>query len=462
MVEKQKRIVWSALSRTPGIVISLMLMLTVGAVLSYKALNTDPVISVPTPIIPMPNAYNYFVKAANSVVGGNKIGFAISKWDPTKQASGDERLYNEMEKEALVQENLVAIQTLHTGFAYPFQAHPARSFTASYSEYEKERGLARLLSLQAQTQAAKGNWNGAMQSDLDSVQMGEMMPHGSTLIGKLVGIACEAIGRRPAWETVSHLNSLQAKTAARRLERISSFHVPFAETLQEGEWAEQASLLELMQKPDWSSKLTSLIEMSQEMQKPGWSGSLINPSEAGNGTWRHRLLALRVELTGKRTITRNYARYMDQSIANAKQPYAAHPPAPVRPSDPLSQIMPRYATVDLNDVKAETQNRLLLVPLALCAYQQDHGAYPEKLTALVPAYLSAVPTDPFALSGPLRYKLTGKTYVLYSVGPDGKDDGGKPIFDATQNPPAQNVSLDRRFMVNENSKGDIVAGVNNW
>ncbi|MGQ9649354.1 MAG: hypothetical protein ACUVXJ_04525 [Phycisphaerae bacterium] len=62
--------------------------------------------------------------------------------------------------------------------------------------------------------------------------------------------------------------------------------------------------------------------------------------------------------------------------------------------------------------------------LAVAAYRNDHGRFPESLDELVPRYLEAVPMDPFT-SQPLRYRLdTEEGYRLYSVGEDGKDDGG--------------------------------------
>jgi hypothetical protein len=42
---------------------------------------------------------------------------------------------------------------------------------------------------------------------------------------------------------------------------------------------------------------------------------------------------------------------------------------------------------------------------------------------LVPKFLPAIPTDPFD-GHSLRYKKLAKGYVVYSVGEDGKDDGG--------------------------------------
>lgn len=73
----------------------------------------------------------------------------------------------------------------------------------------------------------------------------------------------------------------------------------------------------------------------------------------------------------------------------------------------------------------------------------------------MPEYLSAIPQDPFAEDAPLRYRIEGDRYVLYSIGPDGMDDGGTAIFDpdATFAPRAQ-------YRVRANSKGDIVTGVN--
>ena len=46
-------------------------------------------------------------------------------------------------------------------------------------------------------------------------------------------------------------------------------------------------------------------------------------------------------------------------------------------------------------------------------------------TRLSPACCKTVPTDPFD-GKPLRYKKHGSSYIVYSVGSDGQDDGGVP------------------------------------
>lgn len=353
--------------------------------------------------------------------------------------------YTFAQKEALVNENLGAIQMLHLGFRYPFQEPPVRSFSTMLPQYQKMRGLARVLALQAQIEAVKGDWNGAMTSDMDAIQIGETMPRGGPLIGMLVGVACQAIGRRPAWQVVDHLNASQARTAAHRLEQIRSAHVLYAETLQEQKWVGQAGLLELMQRRDWPSDV----------------GTYIVSDDFGQSDWQKQVAFQRIRLTGKRTIMANYMRYMNQLIADAKQPYATHPADPPTPSDLFNQLtFMDFSKVRVREVNANTENALLLVTLALRAYKLEHGAYPVTLSALAPQYLKAIPDDPFALSGPLHYKNIGSKYLLYSVGPDGKDDGGKPIFDRTKSAPTVPGAKDPRYWVQQDSQGDIVAGIN--
>ncbi|HLH56244.1 MAG TPA: hypothetical protein VKY92_21835 [Verrucomicrobiae bacterium] len=70
--------------------------------------------------------------------------------------------------------------------------------------------------------------------------------------------------------------------------------------------------------------------------------------------------------------------------------------------------------------------RLIMIEMALRCYQSDHHNMPANLDQLVPQYLSRVPPDPFN-EQPFRYKTTAGQWLVYSVGPDGADDGGKPI-----------------------------------
>jgi hypothetical protein len=61
---------------------------------------------------------------------------------------------------------------------------------------------------------------------------------------------------------------------------------------------------------------------------------------------------------------------------------------------------------------------------ALRLHKIEHGAYPEKLAALVPDVLPKLPVDPFS-GKDYVYRREGKGYIVYSVGQDGVDSGGK-------------------------------------
>ena len=65
--------------------------------------------------------------------------------------------------------------------------------------------------------------------------------------------------------------------------------------------------------------------------------------------------------------------------------------------------------------------------VAIERYRLANGnAVPEQLRDLVPAFLAAVPMDPFD-GNPLRYRRDDTGYSLYSIGEDMRDDGGTEI-----------------------------------
>ena len=75
-------------------------------------------------------------------------------------------------------------------------------------------------------------------------------------------------------------------------------------------------------------------------------------------------------------------------------------------------------------LRPRTYQRQLQMVLALRAYHEAKGAYPATLNELVPAFLPKISTDPFA-GKPMSFRREGDGYVLYSIGLNGKDDGGK-------------------------------------
>ncbi|HUE74797.1 MAG TPA: hypothetical protein VMP01_28270 [Pirellulaceae bacterium] len=110
-------------------------------------------------------------------------------------------------------------------------------------------------------------------------------------------------------------------------------------------------------------------------------------------TWRNRLVAVSIELATGR---------------------------------PQNVYWPNDAEMRTPDNRNRANHEGLRIQLALQLYRRQHGQWPERLADLTPDILKEVPPDPFspqAAELPV-YIRTGDSYLLYSRGIDGVDNGG--------------------------------------
>jgi hypothetical protein len=430
----------------------LIIMFGVG-VRCYTSPLPDP-ISIPSPAMPSPNARDTFTAAEILLKDGGLVDYAISP--PLKgpvpsgfsaaDPNSGYHTFTLAEKEQLIRENQPALDKMREGLREAYMSPPVRSFDTLIPYFAKDRAMARLIQLQEKVDIQRGDWNGAMTSCLDNIQLGTDLPHGSALIGMLVGIACDAIGRRPIHESdvIDHLTSAQAKAAANRLAQIVDNEVSLATVLQNQKWFMQASILQLFSKSTWRSDLISLAPANQ------------TPSESELPE------IIQIYTTSRRQYFQRYTDYMNAEVAYVKMPWPDQlsTPPPFKPHDVLSDvIVSDFKPVDFRFLSTVALDRLLELQLALRAYKLDKGSYPSRLNQLAPQYIPAVPMDPYSNNQELLYKSAGSTYILYSIGPDGVDDGGKPIDNTGYwvNMSGWNI---HNPTLNPDAKGDIVAGVN--
>ncbi len=102
-------------------------------------------------------------------------------------------------------------------------------------------------------------------------------------------------------------------------------------------------------------------------------------------------------------------------------------------SERLAYLVLRMVRPTLNKFlnsndRREQKFQNLRVAMALAAYRADHGKYPETLAALQPKYLPTIPLDLFS-GEPLIYEPDDNGYLLYSVGVNGEDEGGRSYDD---------------------------------
>jgi len=95
-------------------------------------------------------------------------------------------------------------------------------------------------------------------------------------------------------------------------------------------------------------------------------------------------------------------------------------------------LLPAVSSVIRAEDRAAAETTLRDVALALAAYRADHGEYPGRLADLKPKYRADL-NDPFS-DGELIYRTAADGFLLYSVGPNGKDDGGRNRSDYSGDP----------------------------
>jgi hypothetical protein len=91
-----------------------------------------------------------------------------------------------------------------------------------------------------------------------------------------------------------------------------------------------------------------------------------------------------------------------------------------------------YAWTKDGALNLTSRMRILIVELGVRAFRQKHGRLPTNLEELVPAFLPGIPQDPYG-AGAIKYRVTDDGYVIYSVGYDADDDGGRKVQNPSSN-----------------------------
>ncbi len=384
-----------------------------------RSLNVMPELEIPNPDMPSPNAYDTLIEAAAAIPDDRRL----------LHITGDE-VPDPAEVRSVLQENEDALRIVREGLRQEYRNPLVRSFYASRDPVYDIDGLVQLLVLEGKANVYDGDMPGAMDAYLDAIQLALDLQRGGSLLHHMVGEINQRIARYALWDTIRGLDAETARQAAGRLEGLMEGRVPFHELVQEEKWATLASYLDLFEDPDWHDFVMQDVASVKGLDSVHLKARLI--------------------LTSNRKALRDCAEFFDEWLEAAKHPYASRTSLPEPPTDPLSERVLKYVRIEhraFSYTRSEVQNGLLLTTLALRAFRIDEGLYPDSLYDLVPRYLARIPSDPFGISGPLRYKLNGDEYVLYSVGPDGVDDGGRP------------TGRPGRIVVVEGETGDIVAGI---
>jgi hypothetical protein len=91
----------------------------------------------------------------------------------------------------------------------------------------------------------------------------------------------------------------------------------------------------------------------------------------------------------------------------------------------IENIAPAIAQSTAIEYLSRAEIQALITTLSILRYNSDKNGYPETLSQLIMAgYLKELPKDPFS-DKPLVYKQAEQGFILYSLGGDFDDDGGR-------------------------------------
>ncbi|HEV3440712.1 MAG TPA: hypothetical protein VG122_25375 [Gemmata sp.] len=305
------------------------------------------------------------------------------------------------------------------------------------------RQLASALVGRAMLRMGEDDIDAAWQDILACHRLGRLVGRGGSLIESLVGMSIEKIACQADLVFLDKINpdAKRIEACVRDLKGLP----PPAEPADKVELCDRFTMLEhimLIDKqgmwhlnPDGDDKTPNVFG---ELVLNGidWDSAL----ESINQRHDRMAAAMREKDRGER------ARKMDQIVVDIRtlKPKAADPGRlaemlrdGMEPKKAKGQVIgdilitlmfpAAHLVQDGFDKTTQTFDNVI-VAFALARYQRDNGKFPEKLGALAPKYLPQAPRDLFSGKAPI-YRATGDGYLLYSVGVNGIDDGGRGTDD---------------------------------
>jgi hypothetical protein len=287
----------------------------------------------------------------------------------------------------------------------------SRDFISTLLPYTQEaRMYGTLFEYDALLRAQDGDVEGALTSCRGILNCGRSIGDEPTLISMLVRLALNALGTKKVERTLAQGEPSEAALARMQREIEAAAEEPLLLIGARGERAMMDGAMQAIQSGDLDPRFLF-----------GLAG--------GRGS--HGLFAL-FQIPGLvKNIRAALLKHNNRFVEIAKLPVEqqAGPLKELEASQRELPVLARQLTAAVTKVatafhRGRANLRCAVVMLAVERYRQANNRWPETLTDLFPTYFPKIPIDPFD-GKPLRYRRVEDGVVVYSVGPDGKDDGGK-------------------------------------
>lgn len=281
----------------------------------------------------------------------------------------------------ILKEQSEALTLVHRALGEEFSPPRRDIYTVNdYSDknpFEIYYSLGNLLQLSSWGQADAGNLNGAIDEAINAVALGTKLEKGMQWRGWSASQGVRYQGLQALERLIPRLDKTQAQRAASKLEALEKKRAPLSEMFQATRWA----AYETFRTRSWERCMSDM-----------------RISFGPRST-------LALKATPKSWIVAEHLRYLEALEQRARQPYRPkEKPAPV-PLDAFNQYMGNYLP------EAFREDRFSRTGAALMIARLRRKADPT----------AKLPEDPFLPGQALKVRTDG---LIYSVGPDGIDNGG--------------------------------------
>ena len=317
-------------------------------------------------------------------------------------------------------------------------ARPTCRFIRDYSrpsvdmllpEIQFFRNAARILSVSARHQVSLGAIPAALRDVISIMNISRHASSEPILISGLVGLAIDSIAIDTLIDVLPFIDA--DNLALLKRDEIHNF-LSTPPSLAKNIYGEEAfglyvfSIFGTGGFDQWQlGQLASFI--MDDLDVPDsivQQDTFFNPALAA-----YRIFLFPQDLTAYQQTMHTY-----QRVAESSNSYAAKQTTLKRIEDDFSSGRPKgFVTALLtpaigkaieNVEKARMRHTTALVAIAATEFRITHDSLPEKADVLVPKLLPVLPKDVFVDKSRLRYSVKNDGIAIYSVGPNGKDDGG--------------------------------------
>lgn len=319
------------------------------------------------------------------------------------------------------------------------------SFDMLLPEMQPLRLAGRFLALAARRAAAEGQVEEALA---DTVRIHKIGRHAATepiIVAQLVGTALDAV----ALDTLAEVLPALGPTDLERLDApaIGDLVGP-PPSIFRGFVGEEAFGLATF--ADFADGRRNVDGMWELTGNPDLAPGTLSRFASAPASVLFRVFLLPFDIASHRRMMHDYRQLatlnFDRPLQHAEQQKRIAAIEATLQKDQRAGVISASLKPAMNQVfqrqtRAVAGHRAAATLVAATKLRIETGSLPASLEALVPGKLPTLPRDPFTTDAPLRLKVTPEEFLVWSVGPDGEDDGGPEPLDAEHDTANDDIGL---------------------